>query len=185
MVKPEIKFSFPAVLAVILCTDAKGTAGLCILACILHELGHILVMLLEGRPPERIIFCGGGIKLKGNLSKSIPSVIGGCAVNFILFVLFYFCGGDYNLKLFGVINLLTGIFNLIPIRPLDGYNLLEKVSVKIFSPKTAISFMRIAEITAAVICAPLIILFFWDSGINFSLVVFLFYLFVVDIIEKM
>ena len=178
MVKPEIRFSFPAVLAVILCTDAKGTAGLCILACALHELGHIVVMLFEGRPPERIIFCGGGIKLKGNLSKSVMSVSGGCIVNFILFLFFYFLGDSYISKLFGVINLLTGFFNLIPIRPLDGYNLLEKLSVRLFSPQAAIKFMKTAEIASAVICAPLIILFFFNSGINFSLVVFLFYLFV-------
>ena len=179
-----MRFSFPAVLGIILCTDTKGTALLCLLACALHETGHIAVMYITGRPPEKITLYGGGMKLTGG-GKSIPVIISGCAVNFLLFAAFYFFTADYNLRLFGVINLLTGIFNLIPIRPLDGYNLLEKVSVRLFSPKTAISFMRIAEITAAVICAPLIILFFWDSGINFSLVVFLFYLFVVDIIEKM
>lgn len=184
-IKPEIKFSFPAVLSVILCTDTEGTAVLCILSCILHELGHIIVMISEGKPPERIVFCGGGIKLKGNLSKSILSIVGGCAVNFILFIVFYFFFPEHKLKLFGMINFLTGLFNLMPVRPLDGYNLLEKILVKTLPPERIEIVLRRTELIACIIFAPLIILFFINGKMNFSSVVFLFYLFVVDIIEKM
>lgn len=184
MVKPEIKFSFPAVLTVLICTDTVGTAFLCLAACVLHELGHIIVMLSEGRPPEKIIFYGGGIKLSGRTSKSLAAISGGVAVNFILFVVFYFFSPDYRLQLFGMINLITGIFNLIPIKPLDGYFFLEKLILRLFAPAAAIKFMHIAEITAGLLSAPLIILFFINGEVNFSSVIFLFYFFVVDILEK-
>ena len=182
--RAEIRFSFPAVLAVILCTDTKGTALLCLLACALHEAGHIAVMYAMGCPPEKITLYGGGMKLTGG-GKSIPVIISGCAVNFLLFAAFYFFTADYNLRLFGVINLLTGLFNLMPVQPFDGYKLLEKLIIRLFSPEKALSFLKTSEIIACAAAAPLIILFFLRGGVNFSSVVFLFYLFVVDIIENL
>ena len=181
--KATMRFSFPAVLALILCTDTKGTALMCLLACALHETGHIVVMYAMGCPPERITLYGGGMKLTGG-GKSIPVIISGCAVNFFLFAAFYFCADDYNLQLFGVINLLTGLFNLMPVQPFDGYNLLERLIIKLFPPERAISVMKAVEIVTCVVISPLIILFFLGGNVNFSSVVFLFYLFVVDIIEK-
>ena len=182
--RAEIRFSFPAVLAVIFCTDSEGTALLCLLACALHELGHIAVMCLSDRPPEKIIFYGGGIKLTGG-GKTIPIIISGCAVNFLLFAAFYFFAADYSLRLFGVINLLTGIFNLMPVQPFDGYNLLEKILIKLLPYEKSAALLKIAEITACAVAAPLIVLCFLGGEMNFSSVVFLFYLFVVDIIENL
>ena len=182
--KFNVKFSFPAVLAVILSTDTEGTALLCILACALHETGHIITMFLSGNPPEKISFCGGGIRLSGG-TKTIPVIISGCFVNFALFILFWFLGTSDKLRLFGMINLLTGIFNLIPVQPLDGYNLLEQLFIRFFPVERVISAMRITETTAAILSAPLIILFFLNGTVNFSSVIFLFYIFVVDIIENL
>lgn len=184
-IKPELRFSFPAVLAVILSTDTEGTALLCLLACGLHELGHIIVMLIEGRPPEKIIFYGGGIKLSGNKSNTLPAIISGCVVNFILFGIFYFLGGNYSLKLFGMINFLTGFFNLMPIQPLDGYYLLEKAVIRLFPAERIAAVLKIVEIAASIIFAPMIIVLFLHGEMNFSSVIFLFYLLVVDIIENL
>jgi len=78
-----------------------------------------------------------------------------------------------------------GIFNLMPISPLDGYNLLEKILIKLLKPENVGPVLKMTEITACLVCAPLIIIFFLNGEINFSSVVFLFYLLVVDIIEKM
>ncbi len=183
-VKTEMRFSFPAVLAMILCTDAKGTALMCLLACVLHETGHIAVMCAMGCPPEKITLYGGGMKLTGG-GKNIPVIISGCAVNFMLFAAFYFLTEDYNLRLFGVINLLTGLFNLIPVQPFDGYNLLERIITSFLSPEKIASVLKWIEIVACVAAAPVIVVFFLDGWVNFSSVVFLFYLFVVDIMEKM
>ena len=182
--KIELKFSFLAVLSVILCTDTEGTALQCLLACALHEAGHITAMLFSGNPPEKIVFAGGGIKLKGK-NENPAVIIGGCFVNFILFGIFYFLSSNYSFKLFGIINLLTGVFNLIPVCPLDGYHLLEIVLIKLISPEKIGKVLKITEITACVLSAPFILIFFFRGSVNFSLVIFLFYLFVVDIIENL
>ncbi len=179
-----MRFSFPAVLALILCTDTKGTALLCLLACALHEIGHIAVMYAMSCPPERVVLYGGGMKLTGG-RKNIPIIISGCAVNFLLFAAFYFCADNYELQLFGVINLLTGLFNLIPVQPFDGYNLMETLMIELLPSERVAPVLRVTEIIACALCAPVIILFFISGEVNFSSVVFLFYLFVVDIIENL
>ena len=180
----EMRFSFPAVLAVILSTDTVGTAFFCLLACGLHEMGHIAVMFLSSNPPEQIILYGGGIRLKGGF-KTIPVIISGCCVNFVLFFIFWFLGNSDDLKLFGMINLLTGIFNLIPIQPLDGYNLTEKAVLRILPAEKISVIMRIVELSASLLSAPLIVMFFINGYVNFSSVIFLFYIFVVDIMENL
>ena len=140
-------------------------------------------MYAMGRPPEKITFYGGGMRLSGG-GKSIPVIISGCAVNFLLFAAFYFLSDGYNLRLFGMINLMTGLFNLMPVQPFDGYNLLERLIIQLMSPEKAISVLAVVENAACIAVVPLIILFFLGGNVNFSSVVFLFYLFVVDIIEK-
>ena len=183
--KIELKFSFLAVLSVILCTDTEGTALQCLLACALHEAGHIIAMLFLDDPPEKIVFAGGGIKLKGKNDKKPVVIIGGCFVNFVLFGILYFLSSNYSFRLFGTINLLTGVFNLIPVCPLDGYHLLEIVLIKLISPEKVGKVLKITEITACVLSAPFILIFFFRGSVNFSLVIFLFYLFLVDIIENL
>ena len=182
--KVEMRFSFPAILAMILCTDTEGTAILCLLACGLHEVGHIFTMYVMGCPPERITFYGRGIKLTGG-GKNIPVIISGCAVNFLLFTAFYFFTDDYNLRLFAVISLLTGLFNLMPVQNFDGYNLLERVITRFLPPERIASVLKEAEIISCIVVVPLIVIFFLGGEVNFSSVVFLFYLFVVDIIENL
>lgn len=183
--KIEVRFSFLAVLSVILCTDTEGTALQCLLACALHETGHIITMLFHGTGPEKIVFGSGGIRLKGKNEKSLPVIISGCLVNFTLFGFFYFLCNDYRLKLFGMINLLTGLFNLAPIHPLDGYNLIEMLFIRLMPAEKVGNVLKIAEIIACIVFAPVIIIFLFNGRVNFSLVIFLFYLFVVDIIENL
>lgn len=184
-IKAEIKFSFAAVLSVVLCTDTEGTAVLCIICCLLHETGHIIPMMIEKNPPEKIIFRGGGIKLKGGSWHSIFVILGGCIFNFLLFSVFYFLFGGYRLRLFGVLNLLTGLFNLLPVQPLDGYRLLEKAVLKYASAEKAENILKVSEIFSCILIIPFIIIFFIGGKINFSSVIFLFYLFAVDILENL
>lgn len=124
-IKLRLHFSFPAALSLLLCTDREGTAVLCLLACLLHELGHIIVLFGEGNIPRAIDLCAGGIRIDSGNSRSIPALLGGCLSNLFLFCLFWISGGEN--QLFAVINLLTAMLNFLPIRPLDGGLLLERL----------------------------------------------------------
>lgn len=183
--KIKIGFSFLAVLGFILCTDNEGTAVLCLTACLLHELGHLAVMLIEHRLPYEIAFYGGGIHIKGG-SGSLLSVSGGCIMNAALFFTFYFAPfSDEKCKLFGVINLLIAAVNLVPINELDGHAILEKLLIKILSPEKAIRAVDVAEKTTVILAVPTVILLSFSGIIGFSSLVFLFYLIAVDIFDKM
>ena len=86
--KIKAEFSFFAVTAFLLCTGEARYAFLCLAACMLHELGHLIVMYAERRPPESITLYGGGIKISGG-SHSVFSLAGGCLMNILLFAVFF------------------------------------------------------------------------------------------------
>ena len=108
--------------------DASGFLRLGLLAAILHELGHILVYCIQQRhlPVIEVTMTGFCMRTAGErLSPRQRFVLAaaGPAVNFAL-------AGVWALRLsqtttirgsaFWAANLLTGLFNLLPIPPLDG-----------------------------------------------------------------
>ena len=58
--KVKFDFSFFAVAAFMIFIDTSRAAVLSLIACILHEGGHLLAMAVCGVNPERITFYGGG-----------------------------------------------------------------------------------------------------------------------------
>ena len=52
--KVKFDFSFFAVVAFMIFIDTSGAAVLSLIACILHEGGHLLAMAVCGANPERI-----------------------------------------------------------------------------------------------------------------------------------
>ena len=108
--------------------DASGFLRLGLLAAILHELGHIFVYCIQQRhlPVIEVTMTGFCLRTAGEkLSPRQRFVLAaaGPAVNFAL-------AGVWALRLaqaatirgsaFWAANLLTGLFNLLPIPPLDG-----------------------------------------------------------------
>ena len=108
--------------------DASGFLRLGLLAAVLHELGHILVYCIQQRhlPVIEVTMTGFCMRTAGErLSprQRLVLAVAGPAVNFAL-------AGVWAVRLaqaatirgsaFWAANLLTGLFNLLPIPPLDG-----------------------------------------------------------------
>ena len=158
---------------------------LCALGCVLHECGHLAVMLAERRPPSSVVFCGGGIHICGG-STSLPAVIAGCAVNAALFLVFGLIPWENEkIRLFGVCNLLIAAFNLLPLRELDGKRLLDLALIRAFPPEKAVHLSEICEQIMTAIVLPAVILLVFSGYLNFSAVIFFFYILAVDILEKL
>lgn len=120
--------------------------GMLMLFAFLHELGHLFAGILLGFKPQSLKLNALGLsvnfkvntkdynsKLKnGNILvvKKLVIAISGPLVNFLLVFLFSL----FNGKIFGIeknvliySNLLIGLFNLIPIYPLDGGRIVKNI----------------------------------------------------------
>ena len=127
-------------------TRQIGIYGILMLFAFFHELGHLFTGIVLGFKPDSLSVNPLGLSinfrvcaqdynkkiLKGNVLalKKLLIAFGGPAVNFILVIVFW----AIDCELFGISqdiyiysNLLIGIFNLIPIYPLDGGRILKNL----------------------------------------------------------
>lgn len=120
------------------------TALLMFGSVLLHELGHSAAAMRQGIEVKSItLFIFGGIASLGEESKTPGGAfwvaISGPLVSFVLFGLFAGIGLFTSISgplaaiisLLAYINLVLGIFNLIPGLPLDGGNVLKSIVWKI------------------------------------------------------
>lgn len=124
---------------IFLITNQIKIYGILMLFALIHELGHMLVGILLGFKPTKLEVMPYGVSVdfdvkcedynrkirKGNMLaiKKLIIALAGPLTNFIITVIFLLS----NISFFGIerelviyANILIGIFNLIPIYPLDG-----------------------------------------------------------------
>lgn len=177
-------FTFFAVMALFCCLDSDGFGFLSISACALHEFGHLIAMKIKRERVSGITFYGGGIKIsREKQSSSVLVILGGVAVNFTLAAICLFINNSY-VNIFGVINLVIGLFNMLPISCLDGKQLLDLLLLKLLPPNKAIICSHAAEKVNIIISITAIIVLIYFNIVNFSAAIVFVYIFAVDIISK-
>ncbi len=143
-IKVDLKI-FIAIL-IFLLTEQLNIYIVFMLFAIIHELGHILTGIILGFKPKNIEVLPIGISAcfymqcddynkKINYANRfvLKKVIISCAgpiTNFIIAIIFYF----FDFSIFNIsrefiiyTNLIIGIFNLIPIYPLDGGRIIKNI----------------------------------------------------------
>lgn len=171
--------SFPAIafLALALICDKKGTVFLCLVSSFLHESGHITAMKLKGARLKSVAFNLGDVAINADCSNisysaDIFITLSGVAVNLILsllsLTLWFMCKAEifYNLC---VVNLLIGVFNLLPVRFLDGGQLILLFLKKHFLPRFC---EKVVDVLTVVFIVPIGIaglIFIFNSSYNYSL----------------
>ena len=131
---------------IFLLTNQIKIYGILMLFALIHELGHMLVGILLGFKPTKLEIMPYGVSVgfdikcedynkkvkKGNVLaiKKLIIALAGPLTNFIITVIFLII----NTNLFGIernlviyANILIGIFNLIPIYPLDGGRAIKNI----------------------------------------------------------
>ncbi len=181
-VKIRFDFSFFAAVGIFLAFDKAGYGIYCLAACFCHELGHLAVMLAEGKLPDEIIFSGGGICIRQRREASCAVLAAGCAVNFLLFAVYcLILPKDSIFKLmFGGANLVIGIFNLLPIGTLDGKKLLEKACRRALSYTAAEKFLNAAEVIGCLLAMGALTIPALNGTVNLTAVSVMIYIFLMD-----
>ena len=138
-VKIGLDFSFFAAIALFFCCDEFAFGLLSLAAATLHESGHLIAMMLTKCRVRAITFYGGGIKItrEFTLYNSLFVLVAGSAANFAVFGLSLIFRENQGFALFGAVNMLLGIFNLIPVACFDGKYILDMWLERIFSEKNA------------------------------------------------
>lgn len=172
-------FSFFAVICVVSMLKGTEVILLGLFACILHELGHVFVMSLYKAYPEKIRFYCAGIKIASSrfaLCKTKELLIhsAGIIINLIMFFTMYYLSDIYEVRLFGVINLLIGMFNLIPFRQFDGGKIMDILIMSDISERRLIIRNVIRAIAIALIALTGIYFYIKGKG-NISLYVSIIY----------
>ena len=122
----------PLLLALFVMLSSPLLLSALLLAAILHELGHYWVL--------RITALGAEMQVAGRLSYGgeLLAAAAGPAVNLALALLLGYGGRLWSpLYLFAGAQLVLGVFNLLPVLPLDGGSLLWNLAAWLTEPYTA------------------------------------------------
>ena len=180
----SIKFSFLATVALLTLSETSASVFMSLMSCFLHETGHLLAMFLFGVDVKKIILYGAGIKIIRGYSlkekkKEFIILISGCLMNIVMFLLFFFLKGD-SFKTFAVINLVTAIFNILPIKSLDGGAILLLLTEE--KPHLFV-FVNLITTVITPLLAVVFILVFSRFRINPSLIISGIYFFIFSLME--
>lgn len=175
----ELRVSYPAVafFTLALICDKNKTMLICLLCSLFHEAGHIAAMKLSGAKLKSVSLNLGDVAINADsttlsYNAEVFVTISGVAVNFILsgvsFAVYSVSKDNISFS-FGVSNMLIGVFNLLPVRFLDGGQLLMYLLQKRFTPKIC---DKITDVLTVVFVIPIAIwgiIFLFNSSYNFSL----------------
>lgn len=145
-----ISFLFAAVVALMLTIDRTGLVIPTLFAVFIHETGHLFAMWVTECAPKRIRLIPASVQIVRSFSikphGEIAIALCGPLANLVLFLtlfLNYLSFGNETVLNFALLNLIIGIFNLLPVCGLDGGTILTELLCRKTEPYKAIRAVRI------------------------------------------
>lgn len=158
--------------------DTEGVVLPALAASLLHETGHLAMMLLLGSPPRKIECRLIGFQIENhtmtfNYTQDMLVSLAGAAVNILtFFVCFFFT----RYTTFALVNLCIGVLNLLPVHPLDGSRVLYCLLCRKRGEESARQWVRRAAVLVLLPLASAGFYLFITSGYNPSLFLLVIYL---------
>ena len=192
-VKIRISYLFLALVGLFLITDSTGFAPYIVLACVVHELGHLAAMAFFSLVPRRISLQIFGVRIERApflpVSYRQEAVVyaAGPMVNFICGGLFWLWGTLQNkqeLLQIAVLNFTIGGFNCLPVGVLDGGNALRMLLRQRFSVQLS---RRVETAVSVVVLIPVAATAFWmaiSHWRNYTLAITVGYLTVMLLVQS-
>jgi len=130
-----ISYLFMLCIVIMLSMDKTGLFLPVIVSISFHEIAHLFIMWLLNCEPKQVKFIPGSIQIvrKFTFKKNgeIYISFAGPIINLVIFLICFIHYGIYKSEImlnFAAINLILGLFNILPVRGLDGgvilYNIL-------------------------------------------------------------
>lgn len=184
-IKVEFCFSFFAVVCLVSFFDGTSYILLGLLCCLLHELGHITAMCIFNVPPKRVQFYGAGIKITINekmvsFKKELIIQLAGCITNILIFGALYFLYHSFTVKVFATMNLIIGIFNLLPFKYFDGGKIID-LFLDTYPTKNRYILRTAIRILAIAFLSIVGIIFYLSNEGNISLFITIIYIIVSEL----
>ncbi len=154
-IKVQITFLFVAFIAFVVSLKAPSNLLITIVSSLIHESGHLIMMLASGNKPKIVRFELTGINIIRNQDIRVSNKneilisLGGPLVNALVFVVCCVCLCFYNhesVMTFACINLILMTFNLLPVKRLDGGNVLYYLLTKKFDISLSAKILNITSV---------------------------------------
>ena len=136
-------------------------------AAVCHEAGHLLALWAYHVPVESVTIgpVGAVIRASGqdrlSYGRDLLATLAGVGVNFILAFLFARVTGEY---LFAGANFILGVYNLLPIRGLDGGRALYLAVAWATEPFTAQRVCYLVNLITLALLLALVVGLVWETG---------------------
>ena len=182
-----IKFQIGLPTVIFFCVLTVGGAStialLPLLAALIHELGHITVMLLCKQKIVKIKILPIGLDIKtapcvSSYKTDIAVSVAGILANLCTVLICSQFDDTFALSFFKMSNMILIILNILPIRSLDGGQILERTLECATAPDTAEKIMKTVSFICLFLLWSIAVWIFFKSNYNFTLLIMCIYLFV-------
>lgn len=162
--KISISFGVTVIAAIVIFCGSYDLVLPMLSAAAIHEAGHIIAILLQGGNISNFTVNAGGLKIsydsyRFTYAQDLICALSGPVVGIIAAVL----GANIGLPVFAGISLCLSVFNLLPIRPLDGGKIVWSFFMML-SVKNSDKLMTIIEIIFLAILNVISLYIFAISG---------------------
>ena len=185
-----VSFLFAAVITAMLAFDRTGFILPLLFAVLVHELGHLAAMWILDCAPKRIRLVPAAVEITTKIQSGgkyeIFIALCGPTVNLLLFAsLFvnYLAFENDSYLTVGLINLLIGLFNLLPVTGLDGGTVMFNILCRKTELSRAGLIMRIINFSVAAAALIAAITLCFKGQFNLSFFILALYLAVMSIIK--
>lgn len=186
-----VSFFFFGLLTVMLATDKTGFALPCITAVAFHECGHLFMMWLRECAPKSIKLIPTSVQITASFSRDYKTDIlvslSGPMTNLAIFGALYYnyiCFRNDFVFLFAAVNFIYAVFNLLPLRGLDGGNILFSVLCKYYNINKAVLLLRFTSLVLAVGIIVIAVMMTVKGNVNISFYIIGIYLLIMSIVKK-
>ncbi|MEG0693256.1 MAG: site-2 protease family protein [Oscillospiraceae bacterium] len=187
----QIDFMFVAVVTIFLIVDTTGISSIALLACFIHELGHIVMFLAVGYTPQKLTFELTGIRLTKPIQelsagKELLVQLAGSTTNLLIFFFLIKTIESISfLSLFAVTHLVLGVFNLLPLKSFDGGKILELILSFFLCENVTQKICSIADFICIFLMLIVCVFMIITSKNSFTLLMITIYLMISSLIKLM